>query len=223
MRKILLLFLITSIGINAQENIIDSLENEINKIDKEINTLNEVKGKLQSAILIEKQKQIQLEEANGFKAEVTFGGGALWTEPSLRRANSIMRLKRGDRVTVYEFVDEDFVKVKYGDIPAYMLNRSIKMEGRYKDLYIELLKSNNPALGRLVEKYGIEDGRRVHRNLVWIGMTKTMARESLGNPSETARIRFEWGLSETWYYYKGYDVYKVLHFMGNKLKSISDY
>ena len=76
---------------------------------------------------------------------------------------------------------------------------------------------------RLNERFGSANGGKILYGMLWIGMTKEMAIESVGNPTDITRTKFEWGLSETWYYKKGYETYRILHFDDGKLKIISDY
>ena len=223
MKKILFIALLLSTGISGQESKIDSLENEIKNIDEQIKSLNNAKRDLNSAILIEKQKKLEFEAENGFESTVGVIGGALWTSPDWQKAESIMRLKSGEKVLVFEFANEEYVRVKYNDINAYMTVRSLVNEGKIQEKFNAMRKESNPRLAKLIDVYGEQDGYRVFNKIIAIGMTKSMVRDAIGNPTEINRNQFEWGTADTWYYKRGYDTYKIIHFRGQRVEIISDY
>ena len=222
MKKLLFIVLLFLTGLSAQESKIDSLENEIKKIDKQIKSLNNYKRDLNSAILIEKQKKIEFEAENGIDGVVGPLGGALWTEPDFVKGEAIMRLNRGDKVKVFEFVNKDYVRVRYNDLNAYMFSNTLVNSGRFQEKLSANLKQTNPRLASLIQKYGETNGLRVYNKTVVIGMTKSMVREAIGSPTEINRNQFEWGTADTWYYRRGYDTYKIIHFRGQKVEIISD-
>ena len=220
MKKILLVSILFSFGVSAQESKIDSLENEIKKIDEQISDLSKLKNKLNSEILIERQKAVQFEEENGVEGIVGTYGAALWTLPDLQKAESIIRLKTGEKVQIFEATGR-FLRVKYNDINAYVLSNSLVQNSTTSQVTQKYIRE--ARLNELNERFGVRNGRRILNKQVWVGMTKEMAIASIGSPSEKTRTRFEWGTSETWFYKRGYSIYRTLHFDGNLLKIISDY
>ena len=219
MEKILFIILISSFGLTAQQNIVDSLEKELNIVEKRINSLTAKKRAIQSALLSEKQNSNKTKTGNGFTATVGVLGGAIWSEPNIYKGESLGRLNKGETVTAYEMVDDVFIRVDYKGINGYMVLKRFEPDRNITSI----ISSENPKLANLIRQYGYNIAGRIDRGEVWIGMTKEMASKSIGSPSNTTRTRFEWGLSETWYYQKGYETYKILHFDNGKLKIISDY
>ena len=56
----------------------------------------------------------------------------------------------------------------------------------------------------LVSKYGSVNGERVFAGKIWLGMTKEMAEDSWGKPSDINRTVGSWGVKEQWIYSDAY-------------------
>jgi len=66
--------------------------------------------------------------------------------------------------------------------------------------YLEYKKARETRANNLVKKYGKETGEKLAAGYYWIGMTKQMALDSLGNPENINSSVGSWGVSEQWVY-----------------------
>jgi len=69
----------------------------------------------------------------------------------------------------------------------------------------------------LIDKYGERDALRILNRKIWLGMTKEMAIQSIGNPTDIKRTVFSFGVHELWVYSNLY-----LHFEDGVLNSWQD-
>lgn len=56
----------------------------------------------------------------------------------------------------------------------------------------------------LIAKYGEKVGTQIYEGYYWIGMTKEMAKESLGSPNDINKSVGAWGVHEQWVYGDSY-------------------
>lgn len=68
-------------------------------------------------------------------------------------------------------------------------------------------KKEQQKLNTLINKYGKTNGTKIHKGIIWIGMTKEMALESLGKPNDINRTVGSWGVNEQWVYPNNLYVY----------------
>jgi hypothetical protein len=83
------------------------------------------------------------------------------------------------------------------------------MAKKMEDLYTKKEKATINKLvqekkDRLIKKFGKENGEKINSGYYWIGMTKDMAIESLGNPETVNSSVGSWGVNEQWVYYSLY-------------------
>lgn len=69
----------------------------------------------------------------------------------------------------------------------------------------------------LYKKYGKTNGDKILSGTIWLGMSNTMAEESIGRPKSNNRTVGSWGVHEQWVYN---DIY--LYFENGKLTSWQD-
>lgn len=60
----------------------------------------------------------------------------------------------------------------------------------------------------LISKFGKEIGQKLFEGYYWIGMTREMARISLGKPTTINKSVGSWGVHEQWVYYSTYLYFK---------------
>jgi hypothetical protein len=74
----------------------------------------------------------------------------------------------------------------------------VRKEREETDKRIE--EANKLRKDLLIQKYGNETGLKIYSEKIWIGMTSTMAEESIGKPSTINRTVFARGIHEQWVY-----------------------
>lgn len=67
-----------------------------------------------------------------------------------------------------------------------------------------LTKQKIDRQNRIIKKYGKVNGNKILNHYFWIGMTKDMAIESLGQPSDINKSVGSWGVHEQWVYGEEY-------------------
>lgn len=230
--------------LNTKESImnsIDSLQNIISKnssmIDslKTRNTVIEVKvNKYASAL-----NTLLLEDKVG-SVFICQMGTLLYDKPD--GINSIMPVKRGDKVKAVEILENHY-KVYFSGVYGYVLKSGFKSEAEViekneKELEIEKQKmireqeriervkqleqqrklSEENRKKELIIKYGHADGTKIFQGYIWIGMTKEMVLESWGEPKDINRSVGSWGVHEQWIYYGD----KYVYIENGKLASWQD-
>ena len=140
------------------------------------------------------------------------------TPESSFRSTTIAELKRGDKVLLLGLHDENYFKAQYLGRDGYIHRRFFDEDNEeYRDYYISQLKKVNTRMGNLVERYGLQDGRRIYNGRYWLGMTKDMARASLGTPTNINRSAHAGGMRREQWVYRSLGLY--LYFDGNILSS----
>jgi len=140
------------------------------------------------------------------------------TPESSFRSTTLEELKRGDKVLLLGLHDENYFKAQYLGRDGYIHRRYFDEDNEeYRDYYISQLKKVNTRMGNLVERYGLQDGRRIYNGRYWLGMTKDMARASLGTPTNINRSAHAGGMRREQWVYRSLGLY--LYFDGNILSS----
>lgn len=93
-----------------------------------------------------------------------------------------------------------------------------KLSEMYGKNKAKKLLEENPKLAKLSLKYGKEDAEKVMNRRIWIGMTRSMAKDVLGSPDDINTTRGSWGIHQQWVYNSGR--YKYLYFENGKLTTI---
>jgi len=159
-----------------------------------------------------------------FKATVRMSG-------KIRKENNpnsviLTLVNENDTVLLTDFIDDYWIVNKgpyFGYINEMYINktpelktykdaiaeRSGRMAKKMEDLYTEKEKATINKLvqekkDRLIKKFGKENGEKINSGYYWIGMTKDMAIESLGNPETVNSSLGSWGVNEQWVYYSLY-------------------
>lgn len=159
-----------------------------------------------------------------FKATVSMSG-------KIRKENNpnsviLTLVNQNDTVLLTDFIGEYWIVNKgpyFGYINDMYINktpelktyknavaeRSGRMAVKMEELYTEKEKATINKLAqekkdRLIKKFGKENGEKINSGDYWIGMTKDMAIESLGNPETVNSSVGSWGVNEQWVYYSLY-------------------
>ena len=94
-----------------------------------------------------------------------------------------------------------------------MVQENEKKEKKEKE-ELELKKKREVAI---IKEFGTKNGKRILNGEIWLGMTSSMAIESIGVPKEKNRTIGSWGEHEQWVY-----EYRYLYFENDILKSWQD-
>jgi len=94
-----------------------------------------------------------------------------------------------------------------------MVQEKEKKENKEKE-ELELKKKREVAI---IKEFGTKNGKRILNGEIWLGMTSSMAIESIGTPKEKNRTIGSWGEHEQWVY-----EYRYLYFENDILKSWQD-
>lgn len=218
MKKIapILFFLIVAINSNAQE--IDSLVSIENLIQSKLDSLEviisnnqSIRDSLENQLTIIKIKIETLDEGNfqnnGIKTTVGYLGTEIRDAPFGKK---FMKINKGDTVYVIG-IEDNFYRIKYNDVTGFVGQHYLE-ESQELEQY---LKDKNPKLESLINRYGEVDGRKIYNGRIWIGMTDSQARISIGRPNDINRSVGEWGTHEQWVYNDG----RYLYFENGKLTS----
>ncbi len=103
--------------------------------------------------------------------------------------------------------DGTFVEVQHEDTTGWLYARHV--------ISASWLNYKRGRPQRLEERFGKRIADRILDGDIWIGMTRAMARESLGSPEDVNRSRGSWGAREQWVYPNG----TYLYFNDRKLES----
>lgn len=71
---------------------------------------------------------------------------------------------------------------------------------------------------RLERKFGFPIASKIMGHIIWIGMTKEMAKESIGEPIRINKTTSKYGISEQWVYSN----FRYLHFRNGILETIHE-
>ena len=159
-----------------------------------------------------------------FKATVSMSG-------KIRKENNpnaviLTLVNANDTVLLTDFIDDYWIVNKgpyFGYINEMYINKTAelniykdaiakrngRMVAKIEELYTEKEKATINKLAqekkdRLIKKFGKENGEKINSGSYWIGMTKDMAIESLGNPETVNSSVGSWGVNEQWVYYSLY-------------------
>lgn len=215
MRKNYFLFLIIiSLKVNSQNAVnlqqqIDSLkqikrdyEMKINNISAKITELEKNKSTLEVKdvesieYLINQKLAIRIREKDN-------SSGSIIAEP-----------KNGEKINLLDYKDSGYWVVSYKgkigflnevfiisnpsieEFKRNIITLKTKRENQQRTLSIAAAKES------LIKEYGAANAERILQHQYWIGMTDTMARESLGSPDDINSSVGSWGTHEQWVYDK---------------------
>ena len=84
----------------------------------------------------------------------------------------------------------------------------LKLQEAQKELVEQKKIKQEKYRQSLISKYGKETGQKLFEGYYWIGMTKEMAKISLGEPNRINKSVGSWGVNEQWVYYSIYLYFK---------------
>lgn len=200
---------------------LDSLNTKLKYVDEQIKLLENEKSHIITQIARANK------EIHNYKLNQDFSGGILTLldldailrdKPSIS-GNKIMRIPAGDSVLVYKDYNKPYFKVSYKDKMGFLSYSSMKLNERLNEIIIPNYSSKNKKLKRLNKKFGKSVALKIMNGKYWLGMTKEMARKSLGYPDDINKTSGEWGVHEQWVYEKK-EIY--LYFENGKLTSFQE-
>lgn len=92
----------------------------------------------------------------------------------------------------------DLWKVSYNDVSGWIPTASLWRTSAM----IEILRDKE--MYELFKRYGEDAGKKIYNQQVWIGMTKKMLSDSMGNPENKNVSKGSWGIHEQWVYKNKY-------------------
>jgi len=200
---------------------LDSLNSKLTEVDMNIKHLNNEKEKIITQIANIKQQmykpEYDFDSSKGIITTLKYEG-ALRDKP-LVSGNKIKILSAGDTIIVYNEYKKPYFKVSFKNIIGYLSYGAIKLNDTLNEIIDPNYSFKNKRFERLTKKYGSSVASKIMKKKYWIGMTKDMARSSLGSPNEINKTTGSWGIHEQWIYEKK-DLY--LYFENGKLSSFQD-
>jgi hypothetical protein len=159
-----------------------------------------------------------------FKATIKMSGKI--RKDSNPNAVVLTSINENDTVLLTDFIDDYWIVNKgpyFGYINDMYINKTPELK-TYKDAIYErngrmalkteevftekdkvtINKLAQEKKDRLIKKFGKENGEKINSGYYWIGMTKDMAIESLGNPETVNSSVGSWGINEQWVYHSLY-------------------
>jgi hypothetical protein len=151
---------------------------------------------------------------------------------SIANGKKIFLLKKNEEFTLLSF-QNDFYFIDYKETKGYVyyvhLNGIAETE-EYKAYWIkkneekriiekqrEIAEQKSGRLQKLTKEFGSENAYKIINKKIWIGMTDSMAKESIGSPKNINRDTYSSGIHEQWVYERRY-----LYFENGVLKSWQD-
>jgi len=204
---------------------IDSLDLRLIDTDKQIKDLESKKTQIIDQIAKVKQ------EIYNYELDQDFSDGiitivnldAILQDKPTREGNQIIEVSAGDTILVYNEYKKPYFKVSYKNKIGFLSYISIKLDDRLKEIVIPNYsiknKNKKKKLDRLAKKFGKSIASRIIQGKYWLGMTKEMARNSLGSPNDINKSTGSWGNHEQWIYEKR-ELY--LYFENGKLTSFQN-
>jgi len=226
MKNILVAFIFISLNQSfAQKSEISKLENQKIEIQNNIDILKDSLVNINNKI--EKLKSIEFNKVvtDTAVANVKIRKGASLFEKPTPFSDLIIKFNKEMQVSVFDF-ENDYFKVCAGSYCGYVnsswVESNLKIDRfvRIKKLeneneYLEKKKTELSAREyQYLKKYGKNTYTKLKKGLYWVGMTKEMAKISLGNPKDINKTVGSWGVHEQWVYDNIY-----LYFENGKLAS----
>jgi len=138
--------------------------------------------------------------------------------------NEILIIPKKKKVKVLEFSGKSYWKIMYKESVGYIneiflikTENMISAKHDFENKQNE--KSEEKRHLRILKEYGENIGIRIINNEIWLGMTKDMASESIGWPTDVNKTTGSWGVHEQWVYDKEG---KYLYFENGILTSWQD-
>lgn len=136
----------------------------------------------------------------------TYRKTLLRDKPDLSGSVVIGKIPGDKEVKVLEYAgkvaDNHYFKIEYGGKVGYVDDETIEMT--YKMIQVrDAEKNKQEEIERrayLESKYEKSIADRILKKNVWIGMTKEMAIDSWGAPSDINKSTGTWGIHEQWVY-----------------------
>ncbi|HOW20878.1 MAG TPA: hypothetical protein PLH74_04885 [Tenuifilaceae bacterium] len=209
------------------------LEKELKRFENEQQVLENRSIEIQDSIntiksLIQQERLINVTSKGFICITQNNIQSILRTEP-LITGKEIIKIPKNNNIKVLEYAGENYWKVSYNKQVGFINEVSLAQTQEMKDVVkafnenkknqeLNQLKENNARnLKQLEERFGKENYYRISNHMIWIGMTKEMARASIGGPSSINTTTGSWGVHEQWVYNN-----KYLYFENGILTSWQD-
>lgn len=211
--KILLAVCLSVVSLNLTY----SQKNEIKTLNKIKSDLIEKKNKISDSIkkidirlnfLENKKDEINAENRNYTKT-FTRSKAKVKNKPEIF-GDVIGFIPKGTEIKVFDYFDTYWL-IEKDSIKGYTSEMYLK-----NNLEMNKIKEKHDK-NEILEKYGESIANKIFNHRIWIGMTKDMAKLSIGTPIDINRSTGSWGISEQWIYKN-----KYLYFENGELTSWQD-
>ena len=191
---------------------------------RQIDSLQLIKSKLEESIRIVKMeidnKNLLLNEsknkafANPLKL-MLIKDAVLLDKGSVASGNKLSALKKGDEVLLLSY-QNDFYVAKYKDFTGFIYYTYLS-ESKGINEFKSFWEKQNIAIkkaaelnrtseirdnefNRLKDRFGADAADKIMRKEIWLGMTNSMATESIGSPEKVNKSTNAYGTREQWVY-----------------------
>lgn len=149
--------------------------------------------------------------------EITFTETKTTSQAKIRNEPSpfgeiIGYVPKGDIIKVFSYYKDGYWQVEKDSLNGYTSEQYIAKNEQMKS------SLKNRERSTLIKKYGQNIVNKIDNHQIWIGMTQTMARLSIGNPKDINSSTGSWGVHEQWIYNNRY-----LYFENGKLTSFQNH
>jgi len=191
MKITIIILIIFSSNLYAQSEI-DSLEKVKKELVEERSKINDSIKKIDLKITKIKSIAIKNNHTNTESTIVLKKGAKIKSKPDI--FGDILLSLNDEKKVDFRSYSNNYFEVHIGSLSGFVNSIWVVEDEIAKNI---IANSDEDAL---IKKFGEYNYRRIQDGSYWIGMTKEMARLSLGNPDNDNRSVGSWGTHNQWVY-----------------------
>lgn len=195
----ILIFLAPLFSFAQNQSSVDSLKALLEINEKKIQELLLANENLERQITIFQSQKNQLNNQTGVKAFIKSSAAKLRSEPS-SQGLELKRFEFGDEILILTIYNDTYYEAASDNLNGFISRLYVEESPEVLELRESYLSTNNPKLLRYIKLYGSETAYRLMRGEYWIGMSKDMARRSLGSPDKINSSTGSYGTHDQWVY-----------------------
>ena len=194
---IIILSFISSISIYSQNSEIDKLTSVKDELVIKKKEIIDSIEKINIRINYIKSKEKNFTKIQNTYSETTTKISAVIRIKPNVSSDIIGNVAMDENVKVYDYLDGYWL-VEKDTLYGYMSHVYLTDNSQMKKLKAAHEKN------KIVNKYGAQIAYRISNHEIWIGMTTTLTKLSIGHPKDINRTTGVWGVHEQWVYYNRY-------------------